>query len=165
MKAVLTLMEVIQWTFLMINPSKGRSLIRSSGSCVTAIWSRHARLKNCTEAAPRKGVSLRSLKQYSVDFHWQRRCEAYDTQIAKEAAKALMEKRQHEIDGFIDQDFSIATRMQGLVDKKLEVLEKTEDVDVKELRTLTGAYKESRAWIQELLGLMEDARGASEEKA
>ena len=121
--------------------------------------------RSCTKAAPRKGVSLRSLKQYSVDFHWQRRCEAYDTQIAKEAAKALMEQRQHEIDGFIDQDFSIATRMQGLVDKKLEVLEKAEDMDVKELRTLAGAYKESRVWIQELLGLMEDERGATDEKA
>ena len=94
-----------------------------------------------------------------MDFHWQQRCEAYDTQIAKEAAKALMEKRQNEIDAFIDQDFSIATRMQGLVDKKLEVLEKVEDMDVKELRTLAGAYKESRVWIQELLGLMEDERG------
>ena len=115
--------------------------------------------RSCTEAAPKKGGSLRSLKQYSVDFHWQQRCEAYDTQIAKEAAKALMEKRQNEINAFIDQDFSIATRMQGLVDKKLEVLEKVEDMDVKELRTLAGAYKESRVWIQELLGLMEDERG------
>ena len=121
--------------------------------------------RSCTEAAPKKGVSLRSLKQYSADFHWQQRCEAYDTQIAKEATEALMEKRQNEIDAFIDQDFSIATRMQGLVDKKLEALEKAEDVDVKELRTLAVAYKESRAWVQELLGLLEDEREESDEKA
>ena len=67
--------------------------------------------RSCTEAAPKKGVSLRSLKWYSLDFHWQQRCEAYDRQIAKGAAGALMEKRQNEINGFIDQDFSIATRM------------------------------------------------------
>jgi hypothetical protein len=121
--------------------------------------------RSCTETAPKKGISLRSLKQYSVDFHWQRRCEAYDTQIAKEAAGALMEKRQSELDAFIDQDFSIATRMQGLVDKKLEALEKVEGVDVKELRTLAAAYKESRVWVQELLGLLEDERERSNEKA
>ena len=41
--------------------------------------------RSCTEAAPKKRISLRSLKQYSVDFHWQQRCEAYYTQIAKAA--------------------------------------------------------------------------------
>lgn len=76
-----------------------------------------------------------------------------------------MEKRQNEIDAFIDQDFSIATRRQGLVDKKLEALEKVEGVEVKELRTLAAAYKESRVWVQELLGLLEDEREETDEKA
>lgn len=121
--------------------------------------------RSCTEAAPKKRVSLRSLKQYSVDYHWQSRCEAYDRTLAQSAAAALMEKRQQEIDAFIDADFSIATRMQGVVDKKLSILEKGDDVDSKELRTLAAAYKESRVWVQELLGLLEDEGGRVSHKA
>ena len=64
-----------------------------------------------------------------------------------------MERRQNEIDGFIDQDFLIATRMQGLVDKKLEVLEKVEDMDVKELRQSTFRCRDMNLDLRVLLTL------------
>ena len=64
-----------------------------------------------------------------------------------------MEKRQNEIDGFIDPDFLIATRMQGLVDKKLEVLEKVEDMAVKELRQSTFRCRDMNLDLQVLLAL------------
>ena len=71
-----------------------------------------------------------------------------------------MEKRQNEIDGFIDQDFSIATWMRGLVDKKLEVLEKAEDMAVKELRQSTFRCRDMNLDVQVLLALGKFGEGA-----
>lgn len=105
--------------------------------------------------APAKKVSLRTLKRYSADYHWQMRVEAYETQQARNAFERLMVERQEKIHAFMERDLDIAGRVQAQVERKLSAIEGAEEIDIKELRHLAVAYKESRVWMQELLGISE----------
>ena len=65
-----------------------------------------------------------------------------------------MQKRQVEIDAFTNADFEHARQIQSLVGQKLAALQKVDEVDWKELRSVVMVYRKSRLWIQELLGLI-----------
>ena len=103
----------------------------------------------------KKSVS-RTLYRYSSDHNWVDRAEAFDKKQAQHALKQLIEKRQEEVNAFTDTDFEHAQQIQCLVGQKLAALQKADDVDWKELRSLVMVYREARLWIQELLGLISD---------
>ena len=103
----------------------------------------------------KKSVS-RTLYRYSSDHHWVERAEAFDKKQAQEALNQLIQKRQEEVNAFIDTDFDHAQQIQCLVDQKLAALQKADEVDWKELRRVVMVYRETRVWMQELLGLISD---------
>ncbi len=75
-----------------------------------------------------------------------------------------MQKRQEEIDAFIDADFEHAQQIQSLVGQKLVSLQKSDGLDWKEIRRVVMVYRETRLWMQELLGLISnDERRAESE--
>ena len=61
-----------------------------------------------------KKAALRTLYRYSSDHNWVERAEAFDKKQAQETINQLMQKRQEEIDAFIDADFEHAQQIQGL---------------------------------------------------
>ena len=103
----------------------------------------------------KKSVS-RTLYRYSSDYHWVERAEAFDKKQAQEAFDQLVQKRQEEVNAFTDIDFEYAQQIQGLVGQKLVALQKADEVDWNELRRVVMVYRETRVWIQELLGLISD---------
>ena len=110
--------------------------------------------KLCQGNVAGKKSKARTLYRYSSDHNWLGRAEAFDKKQAQEAFNQLIQKRQAEIDAFIDADFENAQQIQSLVGQKLTALQKADGVDWKELRSVVMVYREARLWIQELLGLM-----------
>ena len=103
-----------------------------------------------------KKAALRTLYRYSSDHNWVERAEAFDKKQAQETINQLMQKRQEEIDAFIDADFEHA--------QKLVSLQKSDGLDWKEIRRVVMVYRETRLWMQELLGLISnDERRAESE--
>ena len=101
-----------------------------------------------------KKAALRTLYRYSSDHNWVERAEAFDKKQAQETINQLMQKRQEEIDTFIDADFEHAQQIQSLVGQKLASLQKSDGLDWKEIRRVVMVYRETRLWMQELLGLI-----------
>ena len=112
--------------------------------------------KLCQGNVRGKKITARTLYRYSSDHNWVERAEAFDKKQAQEAFNQLMQKRQEEIDAFTDADFEHARQIQSLVGQKLAALQKADEVDWKELKSVVMVYREARLWIQELLGLISD---------
>ena len=66
-----------------------------------------------------------------------------------------MAERSDKIQAFIDKDLSLAERLQAQVDRKLTDIERSEEVDIHQLRQVALTYKESRLWMQELLTIID----------
>lgn len=112
--------------------------------------------KLCQANVNGKKTTPRTLYRYSSDYHWVERTEAFDKKQAHEAFNQLIQKRQEEVNAFTDTDFEHAQHIQNLVGQKLAALQKADEVDWKELRRIVMVYRETRVWIQELLGLISD---------
>ena len=112
--------------------------------------------KLCQGNVRGKKSKTRTLYRYSSAYNWVGRAEAFDKKQAQETFNQLMQKRQGEIDAFTDADFGNALQIQSLVSQKLAALQKADEVDWKELRSVVMVYREARLWIQELLGLISD---------
>ena len=112
--------------------------------------------KLCQANVNGKKSAPRTLYRYSSDYHWVERAEAFDKKQAQEALNQLIQKRQEEVNAFTDTDFEHAQQIQCLVGQKLASLQKADEVDWKELRRVVMVYRETRVWMQELLGLISD---------
>lgn len=112
--------------------------------------------RNFTKLHQKKKVSLRTIKTYSAKYHWIERAAEYDAAVARRTARQLFLKRQEEIDAFIEKDFKIAKDIQGLVERELDKLKEQSEIDVRQLRHISVAYRDSRLWVQEILGLLGD---------
>ncbi len=112
----------------------------------------------CARSANLKltGKSARSHK-WASRFHWQTRVEAYEAELAHAASLKLAGQRREEITAFIANDMSIALELQKLCKIRLRNLAAdTDNTDCRELRQLALAYRESRLWLMELTGIVED---------
>ncbi|MDE0040992.1 MAG: hypothetical protein OXT74_03080 [Candidatus Poribacteria bacterium] len=104
-----------------------------------------------------KKRTLSQFGKWSSRYHWQTRVEAYEAEIAHDAFLKLAEQRREEITEFIANDMSIALELQKLCKIRLRKLAvDTDNTDCRELRQLALAYRESRQWLMELTGIVED---------
>ena len=104
-----------------------------------------------------KKRTLSQMGKWSSRFHWQTRVEAYEAELAHAASLKLAGQRREEITAFIANDMSIALELQKLCKIRLRNLAAdTDNTDCRELRQLALAYRESRLWLMELTGIVED---------
>ena len=104
-----------------------------------------------------KKRSVGMLGRWSTKYNWQSRVQLYDAQAAHDAYLDQAKRRQTEITQFIDEDMNIALKFQMLCKASLEELDKSgKKPDHKVLRQLALAYKESRQWLKELIGILQN---------
>ena len=110
----------------------------------------------CDVAVDGKKRSLRQIGAWSSQHDWGGRVAKWDTAVESAAAAELFARRQSEISDFIDNDLRASREFQALCLARLKKLSSQGDeVDSKELRQLAMAYKESREWLKELIGLVD----------
>ncbi|MDD9972984.1 MAG: hypothetical protein OXU27_03210 [Candidatus Poribacteria bacterium] len=110
----------------------------------------------CDRVVTGKKRSVAVFKRWSAQHDWQGRVAGYDTAVERAAAAELFARRRSEISDFIDNDLRTSLEFQRLCLARLKKLSSQGDeVDSKELRQLAMAYKESREWLKELIGLVE----------
>lgn len=110
----------------------------------------------CDRVVTGKKRSVAVFKRWSQQHQWQKRVAGYDTAVERAAAAELFARRQSEISDFIDKDLRASREFQALCLARLKKLSSQGDeVESKELRQLAMAYKESREWLKELIGLVE----------
>ena len=110
----------------------------------------------CDVAVDGKKRSLRQIGAWSSQHDWGGRVAKWDAAVERAAAAELFARRQSEISDFIDKDLRASLEFQRLCLARLKKLSSEGDeVDSKELRQLAMAYKESREWLKELIGLVE----------
>lgn len=111
-----------------------------------------------------KKRSLAMIGKWSKQYNWQSRVAVYDAEVTQTAYAEQAQRRQAEITAFIDEDMNIAIKFQTLCKSKLEKLEQSgADPDCKELRQLALAYKESREWLKDLIGILPEEEDDGEE--
>jgi len=110
--------------------------------------------ENLTEMALQK-VSRRTLARWSKKFQWQVRVEVYDTRVSQLAFTELLEKQKTELHDFIEKDLRISRAMQAIVANQVKTLSASDDIDLRQLRSLVISYSHSREWVKELIGLTE----------
>ena len=110
----------------------------------------------CDVEVDGKKRSLRQIGAWSSQHDWGGRVAKWDAAVERAAAAELFARRQAEISDFIDKDLQASLEFQRLCLARLKKLSSEgDDVDSKELRQLAMAYKESREWLKELIGLVE----------
>ena len=110
----------------------------------------------CDVEVDGKKRSLRQIGAWSSQHDWGGRVAKWDAAVERASAAELFARRQSEISDFIDKDLRVSLEFQALCLAKLEKLSaQGDEVDSKELRQLAMAYKESREWLKELIGLVE----------
>ena len=113
-----------------------------------------------------KKRSVGMLGRWSTKYNWQSRVQLYDAQAAYDAYLDQAKRRQAEITQFIDEDMNIAIKFQRLCKSSLEELEQSgKKRDCKMLRQIALAYKESREWLKELAGILQDEEVEDGEEA
>ena len=103
-----------------------------------------------------KARDLRTIGRWSSAFHWQERAQAFDDENNRRAAQQVMARQQAEIKAFIEADLRIATRLQVMTEQRLEKIETMQTPDTAEMRQLALVYKESRTWLMELVGIIQE---------
>ena len=113
-----------------------------------------------------KKRTLSQFGKWSSRYHWQTRVESYEAEIAHAEFLKLAEQRREEITEFIANDMSIALELQKLCKIRLRNLAAdTDNTDCRELRQLALAYRESRQWLMELTGIVEDHSADENQKS
>ena len=110
----------------------------------------------CDVAVDGKNRSLRQIGAWSSQHDWGGRVAKWDAAVERAAAAEIFARRQSEISDFINKDLQMSRDFQALCQARLKKLsEAGNDIDSKELRQLAMAYKDSREWLKELIGLVE----------
>ena len=108
----------------------------------------------CEHTVEGKKRLLSQIGRWSSQFSWQERVEAFDAKNAQLAFQRLSAQRKEEITTFISEDLAIALQVQNLCKKRLqELTDSGTQIDCRELRQLALAYRESRIWLMELIGI------------
>ena len=108
----------------------------------------------CDHTVDGKKRSLSQFGRWSSKFSWQERVDAFDANNAQLEFQRLAAQRKQELSTFISEDLAIALQVQNLCKKRLqELTDEGAQVDCRELRQLALAYRESRIWLMELIGI------------
>lgn len=97
-------------------------------------------------------------KRWSVDYEWTDRVQAYDAHQQRQAMIRTANRRQKDIEAFINADFLISQGVQRIISKKIVAMMNQEptEVNASELRQVVLAYDGARGWLVELIGLFDD---------
>ena len=111
-----------------------------------------------------KKRSRSAIGKWSKKYNWQTRVAVHDAEAARAAHQERIQRQQAEIAAFIDADMEIAIQLQKLCKSKLDTLDQSgENLDGKELRQVALAYKESREWLKDLIGISPEEEEDGEE--
>ena len=112
----------------------------------------------CDHTVGGKKRTVSQFGRWSRRFSWQERVEAFDAKNARLAFQRLSAQRKDEITAFISEDLAIALQRQNLCKQRLQALTAAgSQVDCRELRQLALAYRESRIWLMELIGISSES--------
>jgi hypothetical protein len=131
-------------------PPSGRSLEKAYNVYLSA--KRGGQGKGKTK----KSVPGRWTK-WASDYDWQGRATAFDAQNQRKALIRTANRRQKEIEAFVENDLRVSQGIQRIISKKLadQLQRDAVEVNASELRSLALGYDVSRKWLKELIGLLD----------
>jgi len=111
-----------------------------------------------------KKRDLKTIGRWASQFQWQERVKAFDAENTRRAAEQVAARQQAEIEEFIEEDLQIAKDFQFLIKKHLAEIKTVvsdstnnhQKSNIQQLRRLALAYKESRIWMMELSGILQE---------
>ena len=106
-----------------------------------------------------KKRNLKTIGQWSSRFQWQKRSQAFDAENTRRAAQQVAVHRQAEIEAFISKDLEIGSAFQKLISEYLTKIE--QKPNIQEVCRLALAYKETRLWMMELVGILQEKNNAT----
>lgn len=101
-----------------------------------------------------KKRTLKSISRWSSQFQWQKRVQAFDAENMRRVAQQVAARQQAEIEGFISKDLEIGSAFQQFTSEHLAEIE--QKPNIQELCQLALAYKETRLWMMELIGILQE---------
>ena len=109
-----------------------------------------------------KKRNLKTISQWSSQFQWQKRVQAFDAENTRRAAQQVAARQQAEIKAFISKDLEIGSAFQKFISEHLVEIE--QKPNIQELCQLALAYKETRLWMRELIGILQETNNATIER-
>ena len=111
-----------------------------------------------------KKRDLKTIGRWASQFQWRERVKPFDAENTRHAAEQVAARQQAEIEAFIEEDLQIARDFQVLVKEQLAQIKTVvndptnnhQKPNIQQLRQLALAYKESRIWIMELSGILQE---------
>ena len=111
-----------------------------------------------------KKRDLKTIGRWASQFYWQERVKAFDAENTRRAAEQVAARQQAEIEAFIEEDLQIAREFQFLVKEQLAQIKTVvsdpannhQKPNIRQLRQLALAYRESRIWLMELSGILQE---------
>ena len=111
-----------------------------------------------------KKRDLKTIGRWASQFYWQERVKAFDAENTRRAAEQVAARQQAEIEEFIEEDLQIAKDFQFLIKQHLAEIKTVvsdstnnhQKSNIQQLRRLALAYKESRIWMMELSGILQE---------
>lgn len=111
-----------------------------------------------------KKRDLKTIGRWASQLQWQERVKAFDAENTRRAAEQVAARQQAEIEEFIEEDLQIAKDFQFLIKEHLAEIKTVvsdstnnhQKSDIQQLRRLALAYKESRLWMMELSGILQE---------
>lgn len=101
-----------------------------------------------------KKRTLKTISRWSSQFQWQKRVQAFDAENTRRAAQQVAARQQAEIEAFISKDLEIGSAFQQFISEHLAEIE--QKPNIQELCQLALAYKETRLWMMELIGILQE---------
>jgi hypothetical protein len=101
-------------------------------------------------------------RKWSTDHNWQSRTQAYDADQQRKALIRAANKRQKEVEQFVQSDMMISLGVQRITSRKVAAMMQLDPlaVDASELRLVVMAYDTSRTWLAELIGFIDEEASA-----
>ncbi|MCZ6680299.1 MAG: hypothetical protein O7E52_23970 [Candidatus Poribacteria bacterium] len=89
---------------------------------------------------------------------WTDRAQAFDTMQQKKALIRTANRRQKDVEQFVEADMMLSLGFQRISSRKVAMMMKQDPVDVNasELRQIALAYDTARSWLTDLLGIFDD---------
>ena len=96
-------------------------------------------------------------RKWSTDHKWTDRAQAYDAEQQRKSLIRTANRRQNDIEQFVDADMMLSLGFQRIASRKVAVMMKQDpvEVDSSELRQIALAYDTARSWLTELIGLFD----------
>ena len=101
-----------------------------------------------------KKRNFKTISRWSSQFQWQKRVQAFDAENTRRAAQQVAARQQSEIEAFISKDLEIGSAFQKFISERLAEIE--QKPNIQELCQLALAYKETRLWMMELIGILQE---------